>query len=127
MISPSNLEKLIHTRNNISLYNGFWTDYIAYADENHKFEYIKNVEVMFKYGQISLTPQQIKTIGDRFSSRLDSVPYIKSVYEYCKYMTKFTTTEPQVDNSKTKQNKVPTPQEIKNQIDKLFEDAQKNI
>ena len=42
-------------------------------------------------------------------------------------MTKFTTTEPQVDNSKTKQNKVPTPQEIKNQIDKLFEDAQKNI
>ena len=122
VISPSNLEKLIHTRNNISLYDGFWADYISCAEEKHKFEYIKNVEVMFKYGQISLTTAQVKTIGSRFSSKLDSIPFIQSVYEYCKDIAKVST---ETTISQNIENK--TVQDAKAQIEKLFEEAQRNI
>lgn len=124
VISPENLEKLVNTRSDICLYKGFCDDYISSAEEKHNFRYIKNVEVMFRYGKFSLTAEQIKAIGDRFSSKLDSIPYIKSVYEYCKDISK-TSTETTSSQIETNQNK--TTQNAKEQIEKLFEEAQRNI
>ena len=125
VINHNNLEKLINTRKVVSIYKDFWSEYIKSADERHNFEYIKNIEVMLKYGQIELNAEQIKTIGDRFSSRLDSTPLIKAIYEYCKNKTQ-TQTMKKEQQQTTEQVVEPT-QDVKSQIDKLFEDAQRNL
>ena len=72
---------------------------------------------MFKYGQISLTTAQVKTIGSRFSSKLDSIPFIQSVYEYCKDIEKVSTETTLSQNIENK-----TVQDAKAQIEKLFEE-----
>lgn len=123
VINHKNLEKLVNTRKGISVHQDFWSEYIKNADERHNFEYIKNIEVMLKYGQIELDSEQVKYIGERFSSRLDSTPLIKAIYEYCKNKTQTVEKEQTQISERTCE----PAQDVKNQIDKLFEDAQRSL
>ena len=134
-ISPMTLECVLNTRKQLDISKQTVVVMVTYVTSCKNENLLKNLNLLLKYGQISLEKDQIKELSDylfikdtymqtkapeitRLCAQVQCVAptQIKDVCE--KY-----TTQKNIKSSKNDKNKK---SEIQEQIDKLFEDAQKS-
>lgn len=134
-ISPMTLECVINTRKQLNISKQTVVVMVKYITSCKNDALLENLNMLFKYGQVSLEKEQISELSDYLFSKdnyiQNKAPEIARLCEQVQHVkptqvkdvcAKYTT-QKNIKSSKTEKSKK---SDIQEQIDKLFEDAQKS-